>query len=100
MGDSDVQTSRSPPAPVRGLEVPRNLYRSAVLGEVVRSATALWAAAHPSGQRGEMRIRSSVPRSCTANTGEDAGTATMPRGGRSTGPKLGLARRPAPAAAK
>src|SRR5215469_9510228 len=50
------------------------------------------------GQRGVMRIRSSPPRSWTANTGDVAGTATIPRSGRSTEPKLGLARRPHPAA--
>ena len=32
-----------------------------------------------------MRIRSSPPRSSTANSGDAAGTATMPRAGRSTG---------------
>lgn len=52
------------------------------------------------GQRGVMRIRSRSPRSRIAKTGEEAGTATMPRAGRSRSPKPGLLRRAAPFAAK
>src|SRR5580658_6283894 len=51
------------------------------------------------GQLGAMRIRSRSPRSSTTNAGELAGTATMPRDGRSTGSKSGPANLPAPAAA-
>ena len=51
------------------------------------------------GQRGVMRIRSSPPMSRIAKTGDVAGTATIPRGGRSTSPKLGLDTRPVPSAA-
>src|SRR6516165_9539129 len=46
-----------------------------------------------SGQRGVIRIKSSPPRSCIANVGDVAGTATIPCSGRSIEPKLGLARR-------
>src|SRR5450631_2376081 len=51
------------------------------------------------GQLGAMRIRSSPPRSSIEKAGEEAGTATMPRAGRSIGAKVGLEIRPVPAAA-
>ena len=43
----------------------------------------------PSGQRGVMRIRSSEPKSLTANSGAAAGTARMPPLGISTDAKPG-----------
>ena len=51
------------------------------------------------GQFGVMRIRSSSAQIFDANSGEAAGTATMPQAGRSTGSKLSPVSRPAPAAA-
>ncbi len=55
------------------------------------------------GQFGVMRISSSCSpaplASSSTNSGEAAGTATMPRGGRSTGSNPSPASRPAPAAA-
>src|ERR1035437_3287865 len=51
------------------------------------------------GQSGVTRIRSSPPRSWTTNSGEAAGTATMPRVGRSTGSKDAPESRAEPAAA-
>lgn len=53
------------------------------------------------GQLGVMRIRSRPPRFSTKNSGEAAGTATIPRVGNSTGskPLPGEEMRPEPAAA-